>query len=152
MNNNTDILIEQYLAGQLTGEALRQFEQQLQTNPALAEQMKQYRHMDQYLDHKAKVPELQQQLESLSGKYFGEEPPASGPNRRPWIIASVMVLALVILAILLFFRNQTPPSYQQYAQHFPLSITSQSSTASATIATLEQAFNQEEYTRLHSFV
>jgi tetratricopeptide (TPR) repeat protein len=145
MSINPEEKIEQYLSGQLSGDVLRKFEKQLQTDPLLAKQVEQHRRMDQYLEHKAKVPELQQKLKNLSGKYFEEEPPTDAPNRRPWIIASIIVVALAILAILFFFREQTPPSYQQYAQHFPLSVTSQSGTTTETLTSLEEAFNQQQY-------
>ena len=62
--------IERYLAGELTGEELSNFELRLQTDPALAEQLQQYREVTDTLQFYGQRKSLQQKLNAIHAQSF----------------------------------------------------------------------------------
>lgn len=71
--------IEKYLNGQLTGEELSNFEQRLQTDPNLAEQLRQYEEVTGALQFHAKRKNLQQQLNNIHAEIEARPKPVISP-------------------------------------------------------------------------
>jgi len=66
--------IEKYLAGQLTGEELNNFELRLKTDPALAEQLQQYQEVTGTLQFYGQRKLLQQKLNTIHAQSFEPQP------------------------------------------------------------------------------
>ena len=66
--------IERYLAGELTGEELSNFELRLKTDPALAEQFEQYREVTDTLHFYGQRKSLQQKLNTIHAQSFEPQP------------------------------------------------------------------------------
>lgn len=128
MNLNEQQLqqIEHYLAGQLSGTALTEFEQAMAKDKALATQVELIKEVDNALADKTAVTAFEDQLASLGKTHF---PSTAIPKtevivkrlpfvRKQWLAAAAMIGAM--FAILLAVWNISAPtsSNDLYAQHF----------------------------------
>lgn len=149
--------IELYLAGELTGEELRLFEEQLQQDPLLREQLLIYQSID--ADMKAqyagaeKEKNLNETLTALNKQYFSpvEKPVASIPVHRKksffWpAAAAALVLCFAAWWFLLRDQSSKKDLYAQYAVHQPLSF--QRGPADTSLSKREAItdYNNKQYT------
>ena len=107
-------LIEQYLGGELTGEALKEFEQKLRDEPEWQRDVDLHRELGDFLGDK-KGLELRAALKEVGSK------PRSGKQRTLLIryipIAATFAL-LITVTILLLNKSETLDPQQLFAQNF----------------------------------
>lgn len=152
MNEQDYIQIESYLQGELPPEDGRSLEQRAATDSEFGAALALRKKFQAHLSAKASEPALKTSLEYLGQQYFREEERAASvrqlnaPNRR-WlrIVSAAAVALLFVVGAALLWPDQGN-TYEQFAQHQPLSLTERGSgTDVATQA--ETAFNNQEYTK-----
>jgi len=161
--------IEDYLKGKLSGDALSDFERQLNTSPDLAKEVQIHRELyshfndevpDYQLDTKKKqdlyaytqskeVQAFQEKLKSAKQSFYDREIPVKPAKVRSlrWIYAAVASILFLIGGYFLFNQNSMIPPDALYASmitHERLSTT-EMGTASETLQTIENNFNQKNY-------
>lgn len=114
MNENFDKLIRDYAEGSLTGDALRNFEEQIKKEPGLQAEI------DLYLALKA-ADNLRLKKQLLqTAKHEGLTPQAPPPallRRLPLVLAAAATLALLLTAIW-WWRQPAAPDAGQLAQTY----------------------------------
>lgn len=137
--------IDRYLNGQMDEAEKAAFEQEVQTNPALAEELALHKSMERWLQKRQKRAALKVDLETLSDEFFSEKVEKgrviSMASRRRLILA---VAASVVLLVIAWLALQ-PSLYEQYAVHPPLALVEKSDSDQQTLADAEQAFNKGNY-------
>ena len=136
-------LIEQYLQGELTGEAMADFEQQLQTDEELREEVQVQREVHEMLGD-TELTALDEKLSAIRSE-FEEEGIETGqadeapvvklnPYRRLWLVAAaVLTLAIVYLG---FFRDQELTGtelFTSYYEAYPADVISRASPEEVTV-------------------
>ncbi len=143
-------LVEQFLNGELDPQQTQAFNNRLETDAELAEEVRLRQDMHGYLVNKKKKGDFKKKLDNIGADYFKEAsaPPAKEIPLKPkrnfrWIAiaASVAVITIALYWVL------APKSslYEQYAQHEPLQLTEKSSSQSALIKKTEDTFNKGDY-------
>lgn len=167
-------LIEDYLKGELSGEASLDFEQQLKTSPDLAKEVQIHRELyshfndevpDYQLGKKKKealnayiqseeVKAFQAKLKSVERNLQEKEVPVKSAKVRSlrWVYAAAASILLLIGGYFLVNQNSTIQSNDLYAYvvtHESLSTTEMGSTAE-TLQNIENNFNQKNYAEVLS--
>ena len=144
MNEQDDILIDQYLSGELSAEERQAFERRLGEDAELARALTLRRGMDQFLARREARPALQRQLQELGVEYFGKEEARVAPigRRRLWSLAAAV--AVLVVAVFVWRWVSSPSLYEEYAQHPPLALV-EKSAAGPDLSATEQAFNKGDY-------
>jgi len=125
----SNIKINQYINGELTGELLEAFEATLATNKDLRDEIKQHKEIDtvlmkNYLDlddeaRKKEKENLQPIFDELGEKYFKKENKSTAIIRRLMPIVIFTVAAALLLFFFNPFTNKTSPT-QLAVQNFEL--------------------------------
>ncbi len=162
-------LIENYLKGELDGDALNDFEQQLEASPDLAQELQIHRELyshfndevpDYQLDNEKKqalkdyaqseeVRAFQAKLESAKRNFHKKEVSVKPTKVRSlrWLYAVAASIALLVGGYFLVQQNSTLQSGDLYAEvgiHEKLSITEMSEN-DETLQVIEKNFNQKNY-------
>ncbi len=135
-------LIEQYLAGELEGEALRDFEAQLKSNPDLAKAVGEQRLTHKAVDIYAQI-KTKEQVKSLH-----EQVRQGRRRQRTLMIPLAASIALLIaVGLWLFSGNNTPTTDELVAANFdlyPNRITTMGETDSLLAIAME-AYEEKEF-------
>lgn len=103
-------IIDQYLAGELTGEELAVFEKQMQANPALAGEVELYKRLGEDIKQVTQPDkteeELRQHLDLLSKEYIRPKARIVKMKKIWWLGAAVAAAAIVLLIVQPFAREQ----------------------------------------------
>ncbi|HRH61225.1 MAG TPA: hypothetical protein PL045_11675, partial [Chitinophagaceae bacterium] len=122
-------IIEQYVNGELSGDALTAFEQQLQHDSELAEAVHLFQMMNNempaVLANKKGGEDLKKNLQQVSAAHFNSAAPAVPlkKNKWPWLAAAA-VAAIAIVSVWLLTKNNEPALYAQYIGYEQISLTS----------------------------
>jgi tetratricopeptide (TPR) repeat protein len=153
----TELLNEQmelYLAGEMDDAGKMAFEQQLQTDEALAQQFSLYKNIQEEMmaarQHYEGEKKLKANLQSLSSQYFSgtETTPAKVVNmKRKWYYAAASIAAAVLMFIFLkpaLFPVNNQEIYARYA--IPESLSVQRGAVADSICTVAAGFyNNHQY-------
>lgn len=149
MNESDYISIEAYLSEELSTAERTAFETRLASAPELAAALADRRKLHEHLRADAAESDLRDSLIKLNERHFPTEKGEAvvrkiGPTRR-WVAGLVAVAAI---ALLVFFGGEllSPGpgfTYEQFAQHQPLSLTERGTATDAGAA--ESAFNEGRY-------
>ena len=106
MNVNDTVLIEKYLAGELSNEEAQAFELRLETDSEFADNFIIYQAIENEMHSDQDESALKEELSLHTKKYFGAEEsdrviPIEPARKRRWIYAAVAVAAC-ITALLVF--------------------------------------------------
>ncbi len=143
---NRHQLIQDYLDGKLSGEALADFQQQLQNDPVMEEEMTIMSHMQ-----KAFAPEDEQiktVRQSLQEVHRQNSPARSAKTRKLGFRLLSLAAAILLLVTFVFMWPKTSGPdqlYADYAKHDLLSLSTRSIPADDLTSELEQAFNEQQY-------
>lgn len=146
---NIDIIIEQYVSGELSGPELRDFEQRLQQDESLRREVSLHKtaeaHLRQHFRNREKEEALAAQLQSISSEFFREEKKSEPKGR---IVSLRRTVALTIAAaaavILLVWAPWQSSLYERYATH-PVAAFTQMSSSAGNLPQAEHAFNAGDY-------
>ncbi|RME08936.1 MAG: hypothetical protein D6816_05020 [Bacteroidetes bacterium] len=137
--------IDKYLSGQMEADEKRAFEQELDTNKALAEELALQKDMNRFLQKRRRREALKGELDSLGSEYFGAKAEqgrvVSMVGRRRWALG----IAATLLVLVVAWFALRPSLYEQYAAHPPLALVEKSGADARTLAEAEQAFNKGDY-------
>jgi predicted Zn-dependent protease len=152
MDEDIYTLIEQYLAGELTPEQNRAFEDRIKNDPEFAEKVGLYRSLSTNLKSRFSGEEDEQQLrETLSAISKAEITKKSGKvislQWYHWAAAA----SIALIAIFWFYtRTPTLPQYSEYAYHGTISLAERGDDSLKHQA--EDAFNSARYEQaIHYF-
>lgn len=150
MNEQDYIIIEDFLEGTLAADVRAEVNNRLATDPAFAQAMADRRRLYEHLRAKAGEEALRATLGQLGERHFvaGDEPAAVVRpinHRRRWLtgLAAAAAIALLLLFGGRLFAPATGNTYEQFAQHQPLSLTERGVDNAAAAA--EAAFNAGRY-------
>ena len=132
-------LIEQYLAGELKGAALADFEQQLNVDPSLQKEIELHAKVAATLKGE-KVHELRSVITSVDQNW--QAPQARRIPMR-WVMGIAASLALLITAIFLFRPQQDP--FVAYFEVYPTTFLTRYDTTNQMILAATQAYNDGSY-------
>lgn len=129
-SNASDILIEKYLNGELTGSALEQFESRLQQEEDLAKRLKFHQDLESTLKD-PKAIDIQRQLDDLGAAFFQTPDPVvktetgkivSMFNKRLSVAAGILILLTASYFIYqnVFSTSSSAELYAQYFETYPL--------------------------------
>lgn len=145
-------IIEQYLDGELTGEALLAFEQEMQANPQLSKEVSLHRtirdEMRQSILHRQEEQEVSRALQELGQQYFKKEPGKVISTRRWWYIAAAAAVVLLFLLIRPLFTRSFDNEklfalYIQDVQGLPEA--QRGSDNDSLLITAARLYNHKEY-------
>lgn len=150
MNESDYISIEAYLSGELSEPERTAFEARLATTPELATALADRRGLHEHLRAAAAEGELQESLNKLNDRFFPAQKKGAvvrqlGPARRRWLsgLVAAAAIALLLFAGGQFLMPGAGSTYEQFAEHQPLSLTERGGATNSEKA--ESAFNQGEY-------
>jgi tetratricopeptide (TPR) repeat protein len=148
MDEEIYLLIDRYLANELSAEERRKFDENLRVDTELAEKVRVYRVLSENLRSKftreQEEIQLRESLSVISQLEFGTEKSARVISIRWYHWAAAASVAL--LAVVWFYtRTAAFPEYAQYAVHEPLSLAERGDDSLKHQA--EQAFNSKQYAR-----
>lgn len=146
MDEEIYLLIDRYLANELSAEEQRKFEEKLKVDSELAEKVRVYRALSENLrsrfTREQEETQLRENLSVISQLEFGTEKSARVVSIRWYHWAAAASVAL--LAVAWFYtRTATFPEYTQYAFHESLSLAERGDDSLKHQA--EQAFNSKQY-------
>jgi tetratricopeptide (TPR) repeat protein len=151
MDEDIYILIEQYLAGELSPEETKAFENRIKSDPELAEKVGVYRSLSENLKSRFTSEQVERQLrESLSAIAKAEVGNKSGKvislQWYHWAAAA----SLALIAVFWFYTTTSiTPQYDDYSNHGSLSLAERGDDSLKHQA--EDAFNSGNYDQAISF-
>jgi predicted Zn-dependent protease len=114
-------MIQQYLEGELSGDALRSFEEQMRNDPALAEEVALYKGINEemLLEAKSKKEEqaLSINLEKLNEQYFKKQEGKVRRISRWWYAGAAAAAAVISILILRPFSDTSFNNEKLYAHY-----------------------------------
>ncbi len=150
MNEKDYITIEAYLSEELSATERTAFEARLATTPELAAALADRRRLHEHLRAEAAEKELRDSLSKLNDRFFPSQKKDAvvrrlGQTRRRLFTGLAAAAAIALLLIIggRFLLPGTGSTYEQFAQHQPLSLTERGTATNAGAA--EAAFNDERY-------
>lgn len=152
-------LIEQYLAKQLEGGALRAFQLRLEQEPALAQEVQDRQAMVDFLLNLEKTKAFKAKLEALGVEHFSTENPAPlaeqiatpvpASRKKSYWPLLVLVLGLITAFFIyqkIFNQPAAMPTYGPVAMHERLELVQKDNAAdAATIYKFSELYNQGNY-------
>ncbi|MEM9526202.1 MAG: hypothetical protein AAGA31_06305 [Bacteroidota bacterium] len=149
MNENDYIAIEAYLQGEADQEARAALEKRATEDVQFAAALAERRQLNDHLKARGKEPDLRNTLDQLGKKYFqSKETPVRKlrpQKRKLWQrLAIAAAIALVVSLGITFLWPSKGTTYEQFAQHQPISLTERG-TGDELASQAEAAFNQERY-------
>ncbi len=152
MNDDQYHIIEQYLNGELEGDALNAFEAQLKTDPSLVEATRIYKmlnnEMPGFIRQQSGAGELRKTLEATGPAYFKDEARVIPINRnKKYWFAAAASLIIIVTSALLWQNNEisTQDLYAQYAGNDPISLVTRDSGSQHNLAAATEAYNKSDY-------
>jgi hypothetical protein len=152
MDEDTYTRIERYLAGELTPEENKDFEDRVKTDPDFAEKVTVYRSLSENLKSRFSGGQDEQRLrEILSAISKAEITKKSGKGISLHWYYWAAAASIALLAIFWFYiTTPTLPEYSEYAFHESLSLTERGDDSLNHQA--EDAFNSAKYLQAIHFV
>ena len=156
MQNELFEKIELYLNNELKGEELRLFEEQLENDEKLREQVVLYKtignEMRQQMSGNEDEEQLKRTLADLNKKYFHQPGSSAGVlslnKRRRWMFAAAAILLLLIAGVYWYFFTGSKGNetlYAQYAIHQPLSFQRGGKDTSGILQDAIAAYNNKKF-------
>ncbi len=149
MNERDSTLLDNYFNGLLAPEDAHDVQARAASEPAFGEEFSLREEMEAFPRKESERKALVDILKEVGKDYFQDQI-AETPqfkivrnNLRRWIALAASV-TLIAAAVWFFTRPDESPTYQQYAQHTPLSLTVMGNTVQSK-ADAESAFNQKDY-------
>lgn len=145
-------IIEQYVNGELSNEALTAFEQQLQHDSELAEAVQLFQMMNTempaLLVNKKGGDDLKKNLQQLSAAHFNRYAPAVPlkKNKSYWLAAAA-IAAIAIVSVWVLTKNNEPALYAQYIGDEQISLTSRGNGADDNLAKITSYYNNKEFAK-----
>lgn len=144
MSEEKYILFDQYLQGELSGEALLDFEKQLSENPELASELETFKEVQMQLETKfgfaADRKAFETNLKNISKAHF-KEGKFKVISLKPLIY---LVAASVVFLLGLFLFNPSKPNFEDYNQYENAYLTERSDGIES-LKQAETAFNAKDY-------
>ena len=154
MNEKDLDLIELFLAKQLTGSELNDFEHRLEQEPELMEALATRQKMDQFLNYKAGSAIQLEQINSLNQEFFQTKKPTienvtPSITRRKWITVAAGI-ALIVASIFLLQYMLRPSIddqqlYQRFAHHTSLDIVTKGTDNCPNADLLQSLYNSNQF-------
>lgn len=114
-------MIDQYLEGELSGDALLAFEQEIKTNPALAKEVELYRKINEEMSgHFEKDKEeqaLTDNLKKLNEQHFKKQPGKLRSINKWWYAGIAAAAAVVLLFVIRPFAGSSFNNEELYADN-----------------------------------
>jgi hypothetical protein len=156
MNEFNYDIIDQYLRGELKGEALQDFEKQLAENKKLANEVALYKNMDEemllHFKDKDNEEQLRNNLQDLNKKHFFDTPKSKVvPFNKWWLAAAVAVIGIIVLVVNPFssttaFNNQA--LYAQYTSNIEaLPSVERGNNTDSLLIEATNLYNQKNYAK-----
>lgn len=151
MNEQDIQLLDDYFNGLLSPENAQAVEMRAASDAAFGREFDLRREMEAFPRRAAKRQVFSDTLSAVGTDFFKEaelkksvgQPPMTARMTRLRWLAAAAGLALVAIAVW-FITSTGSPSYRQYAQHAPLSLTVRGA-AEQSAADAEAAFNSKDY-------
>ncbi|MBT1697308.1 tetratricopeptide repeat protein [Fulvivirgaceae bacterium PWU4] len=148
MDEDIYILIDRYLAGELSAEETQDFEGRISTDTAFAEKVLLYRSVTENLRSKFSGEEeearLRARLAAIAQAELREEKQAKVVSLRwyHWAAAA----SILLIAVVWFYTGKSAlPEYTEYASHGPLALAERGTDS--LLQQAEEAFNTKQYTQ-----
>ncbi|MDN6280487.1 MAG: hypothetical protein L0J45_05740 [Psychroflexus sp.] len=148
MEEQEYILIENYLAGELSVEEKKAFENRLAKEPELKDKFETYQELSKHLEHrfqhKNERVELQRTIGQQADQHFDKKTKKSKKSiRMPWRIG--IAATFLILIGLYFYQEYATPAFTDYNQYAVVSFQSRGAE-NDLVKQAEDAFNSHKYT------
>ena len=149
MNERDSTLLDNYFNGLLAPEEARDVQARVASDPDFREEFSLREEMEAFPKKETERNALLDLLKEVGKDYFKDEVTKTPQikivrnNVRRWIALAASV-TLIAAAVWFFTKSAEKPTYQQYAQHTPLSLTVMGDTEQAK-TDAETAFNQKDY-------
>jgi tetratricopeptide (TPR) repeat protein len=146
-------IIDQYLAGELSGENLADFEKQMQANPALANEVRLYKAMGDGIkkmtQQNQSKEDLHRNIEAFNKEYFRPQAaPVVRIKKIWWLGAAAAVAAIVLLVVRPFalekFNNEKLFAHYS-AKTDELSIIKRGGKDDTTVIKAAELYNSKQY-------
>jgi hypothetical protein len=157
MNEFNYDIIDQYLRGELEGEALQDFEKQLAENKKLANEVALYKNMDEemllHFKGKDNEEQLRNNLQNLNKKHFFDTPKSKViPFNKWWLAtAAAVVIGLIVLVVNPFSTTTAFNSQALYAQYTSsieaLPTVERGNDTDSLLVEATNLYNQKNYTK-----
>lgn len=156
MENDDDLLIEQYLKEKLTVAEKQAFQARLKVDAAFKEEFTFRKSMDIFFKKETQLPVLKAQFDTFGDEFFvAEHAPQQAKviplYQKPIWIGLAAVAASIIFIILWWSLSQPKDLYQQYAVHQPINLV-EKSDATTTAAQATTYFNAESYEQAYPYL
>ncbi|MEM9820529.1 MAG: hypothetical protein AAF985_05635 [Bacteroidota bacterium] len=149
--------IDQYLMGQLQGESLRLFEQQLEGDPDLANEVKERRKSLDVLEDIGDL-QLKERIQNIHNRVLDQQPASTSTEKsigriRPlytWLALAASVL-LLLAAGMWWSTTPTPDAQQLFAQHYeayPISFTSRAGENDTKLADASRYYREGAFEKV----
>ncbi len=147
MSDDYSKKIEKYFNNEFSEAEREAFDQELMEDAELAKSFSQRKQMEDFLAVRPGREKLKAEIADLGDEFFvdASEPTAKRiPIRRRlyWIAGAAAAAIILVLLVPTWFN--APPSYQQFAEHRPLSL-QERGTSGEELTAIETAFNTAEY-------
>lgn len=142
------ITIEKYINGELSDSQLKDFENQLESDPALAEEVKLYKQAKESLTdhfvHEEEESALKATLAEVSPAYFADKNKQAKiiPLIKKYGLAAAGIAAAVL--VLVVFNPLQTSLYDRFAE-FPTAAFIEQGISATDLSQAQQAFNSGEY-------
>lgn len=147
MSDDYSKKIEKYFNNEFSEAERAAFDQELAEDAELAKSFTQRKQMEDFLAIRPGREQLKAEIADLGDTFFAEasEPTAKRIplGRRLYWIAGAAAAAIILILLVPTWFN-APPSYQQFAEHRPLSL-QERGTSQEELTAIETAFNSTEY-------
>jgi len=145
--------IEQYLAGELSNEAMQAFELRLQTDHSFAETFRLYQMIDNEMQSDEDEEKLRNELSQHSKKYFGEEGkakiiPIGSVKKNRWVYVAAAAACLALLFIWKPWQDNKLSDQQLYAQNAipeDLPATVRGTNNDSLLVRATESYNKKDY-------
>lgn len=153
MEEQEYILIENYLAGELSVGEEQAFENRLAKEPELKEKFETYLELSQHLEHqfqhKNERETLQKSIRQEADRHFDKKVKRPKKSiRQPWRIG--VAATFLILIGLYFYQEYATPVFADYNQYSVVSFQSRGAE-NDLVKQAEDAFNSHNYTEAADF-
>jgi len=139
-------LIQSYIDGTMPPKERTRFEQQLQSDPELAEIFKAYQGIELTMRGGEQETALRQSLQQLQKKYSSEKTGIRRTMFSGWRVAAAAILIVVIGALTWFLlQRPTGDLYRTYAVHTRLDESFRSGINDSLALAASKAFNAGQY-------
>lgn len=144
--------IGRYVEGEMQGEELKEFEDQMQIDGTLREKVDVFSSVEQALSGRFQNDTNEQgfnnQIARLAGAHIVED--AEKPSKIKWFLWAAAA-SVILLAVIFFSTPSSEPTYADYAVYEPLALAERGDTDSVKLLA-ESAFNGKEYEKALRYV